>query len=161
MALNILPFTEEEEVFINIIIETMIKGMQQIQSSNQVTGTFRELLIILGMTEEEYLSSIKYRIIEAKEILDNKVEHIIIMDRFDRRLFIHTVVNAYNTPEVYMALSLSYEEPMRIMRSVWAKADEIINYWDRIEGNSLASIFHKAFNFKLKSKRRTRRYGNE
>ena len=161
MALNILPFTEEEEVFINIIIETMIKGMQQIQSSNQVTGTFRELLIILGMTEEEYLPSIKYRIIEAKEILDNKVEHIIIMDKFDRRLFIHTVVNAYNTPEVYMALSLSYEEPMRIMRSVWAKADEIINYWDRIEGNPLASIFHKAFNFKLKSKRRTRRYGNE
>ena len=159
MALNILPFTEEEEVFINIIIETMIKGMQQIQSSNQVTGTFRELLIILGMTEEEYLSSIKYRIIEAKEILDNKVEHIIIMDRFDRRLFIHTVVNAYNTPEVYMALSLSYEEPMRIMRSVWAKADEIINFWDKIEGNSLASIFQKAFG--LKSKRRTRRYGNE
>ena len=161
MALNILPFTEEEEVFINIIIETMIKGMQQIQSSNQVTGTFRELLIILGMTEAEYLPSIKYRIIEAKEILDNKVEHIIIMDKFDRRLFIHTVVNAYNTPEVYMALSLSYEEPMRIMRSVWAKADEIINYWDRIEGNSLASILYKAFNFKLKSKRRTRRYGNE
>ena len=161
MALNILPFTEEEEVFINIIIETMIKGMQQIQSTNQVTGTFKELLIILGMTEEEYLSSIKYRIIEAKEILDNKVEHIIIMDRFDRRLFIHTVVNAYNTPEVYMALSLSYEEPMGIMRSVWAKADEIINYWDRIEGNSLASILYKAFNFKLKSKRRTRRYGNE
>ena len=153
MALNILPFTEEEEVFINIIIETMIKGMQQIQSTNQVTGTFKELLIILGMTEEEYLSSIKYRIIEAKEILDNKVEHIIIMDRFDRRLFIHTVVNAYNTPEVYMALSLSYEEPMGIMRSVWAKADEIINYWDRIEGNSLASILYKAFNFKLKSKR--------
>ena len=59
MALNIVPFTEEEEVFINIIIETMIKGMQQIQSTNQVTGTFRELLIILGMTEEEYLSSIK------------------------------------------------------------------------------------------------------
>ena len=161
MALNIVPFTEEEKVFINIIIETMIKGMQQIQSSNQVTGTFRELLIILGMTEEEYLSSIKYRIIEAKEILDNKVEHIIIMDRFDRRLFIHTVVNAYNTPEVYMALSLSYEEPMRIMRSVWAKADEIINYWDRIEGNSLASILYNAFNFKLKSKRRTRRYGND
>ena len=159
MALNILPFTEEEEVFINIIIETMIKGMQQIQSSNQVTGTFRELLIILGMTEAEYLPSIKYRIIEAKEILDNKVEHIIIMDKFDRRLFIHTVVNAYNTPEVYMALSLSYEEPMRIMRSVWAKADEIINYWDRIEGNSLASIFQKAFG--LKNRRRTRRYGNE
>ena len=127
MSLNILPFTEEEEVFINIIIETMIKGMQQIQSSNQVTGTFRELLIILGMTEAEYLSSIRYRIIEAKEILDNKVEHIIIMDKFDRRLFIHTVVNAYNTPGVYMALSLHYEEPMRIMRSVWAKADEIIN----------------------------------
>ena len=159
MALNILPFTEEEEVFINIIIETMIKGMQQIQSSNQVTGTFKELLIILGMTEAEYLPSIKYRIIEAKEILDNKVEHIIIMDKFDRRLFIHTVVNAYNTPEVYMALSLSYEEPMRIMRSVWAKADEIINFWDKIEGNSLASIFQKAFG--LKSKRRTRRYGNE
>lgn len=159
MALNILPITEEEKVFIDIIIETMIKGMQQIQSSNQVTGTFRELLIILGMTEEEYLPSIKYRIIEAKEILDNKVEHIIIMDRFDRRLFIHTVVNAYNTPEVYMALSLSYEEPMRIMRSVWAKADEIINFWDKIEGNSLASIFQKAFG--LKSKRRTRRYGNE
>ena len=159
MALNILPFTEEEEVFINIIIETMIKGMQQIQLSNQVTGTFRELLIILGMTEEEYLSSIKYRIIEAKEILDNKVEHIIIMDRFDRRLFIHTVVNAYNTPEVYMALSLHYEEPMRIMRSVWAKVDEIINYWDKVEGNTLASIFQKAFG--LKSKRRTRRYGNE
>ena len=98
MALNILPFTEEEEVFINIIIETMIKGMQQIQSSNQVTGTFKELLIILGMTEAEYLPSIKYRIIEAKEILDNKVEHIMIMDKFDRRLFIHTVVNAYNTP---------------------------------------------------------------
>ena len=159
MALNILPFTEEEEVFINIIIETMIKGMQQIQSSNQVTGTFKELLIILGMTEAEYLPSIKYRIIEAKEILDNKVEHIIIMDKFDRRLFIHTVVNAYNTPEVYMALSLSYEEPMRIMRSVWAKADEIINFWYKIEGNSLASIFQKAFG--LKSKRRTRRYGNE
>ena len=159
MALNILPFTEEEEVFINIIIETMIKGMQQIQSSNQVTGTFRELLIILGMTEEEYLSSIKYRIIEAKEILDNKVEHIIIMDKFDRRLFIHTVVNAYNTPEVYMALGLHYEEPMSIMRSVWAKADEIINYWDKVEGNTLASIFQKAFG--LKSKRRTRRYGNE
>ena len=83
------------------------------------------------------------------------------MDKFDRRLFIHTVVNAYNTPEVYMALSLSYEEPMRIMRSVWAKADEIIHYWDRVEGNSLASILYKAFNFKLKSKRRTRRYGNE
>ena len=159
MALNILPFTEEEEVFINIIIETMIKGMQQIQSSNQVTGTFKELLIILGMTEAEYLPSIKYRIIEAKEILDNKVEHIIIMDKFDRRLFIHTVVNAYNTPEVYMALSLHYEEPMRIMRSVWAKADEIINFWYKIEGNSLASIFQKAFG--LKSKRRTRRYGNE
>lgn len=159
MALNILPFTEEEEVFINIIIETMIKGMQQVQSSNQVTGTFKELLIILGMTEEEYLPSIKYRIIEAKEILDNKVEHIIIMDKFDRRLFIHTVVNAYNTPEVYMALSLHYEEPAIIMRSVWAKADEIINFWDKIEGNSLASIFQKAFG--LKSKRRTRRYGNE
>ena len=159
MALNILPITEEEKVFIDIIIETMIKGMQQIQSSNQVTGTFKELLIILGMTESEYLPSIKYRIIEAKEILDNKVEHIIIMDKFDRRLFIHTVVNAYNTPEVYMALSLSYEEPMRIMRSVWAKADEIINFWDKIEGNSLASIFQKAFG--LKSKRRTRRYGNE
>lgn len=159
MALNILPITEEEKVFIDIIIETMIKGMQQIQSSNQVTGTFKELLIILGMTEAEYLPSIKYRIIEAKEILDNKVEHIIIMDKFDRRLFIHTVVNAYNTPEVYMALSLSYEEPMRIMRSVWAKADEIINFWDKIEGNSLASIFQKAFG--LKSKRRTRRYGNE
>ena len=159
MALNILPFTEEEEVFINIIIETMIKGMQQIQSSNQVTGTFKELLIILGMTEAEYLPSIKYRIIEAKEILDNKVEHIIIMDKFDRRLFIHTVVNAYNTPEVYMALSLHYEEPARIMRSVWAKADEIINYWDRVEGNSLASIFQKAFG--LKNRRRTRRYGNE
>ena len=159
MALNILPFTEEEEVFINIIIETMIKGMQQVQSSNQVTGTFKELLIILGMTEAEYLPSIKYRIIEAKEILDNKVEHIIIMDKFDRRLFIHTVVNAYNTPEVYMALSLHYEEPARIMRSVWAKADEIINYWDRVEGNSLASIFQKAFG--LKNRRRTRRYGNE
>ena len=161
MALNIVPFTEEEKVFINIIIETMIKGMQQIQSSNQVTGTFRELLIILGMTEEEYLSSIKYRIIEAKEILDNKVEHIIIMDRFDRRLFIHTVVNAYNTPEVYMALSLSYEDPRGIMRSVWGKADEIINYWDRVEGNSLASIFQKAFGLKHKRKTRTRRYGNE
>ena len=159
MALNILPFTEEEEVFINIIIETMIKGMQQVQSSNQVTGTFKELLIILGMTEAEYLHSIKYRIIEAKEILDNKVEHIIIMDKFDRRLFIHTVVNAYNTPEVYMALSLHYEEPARIMRSVWAKADEIINYWDRVEGNSLAGIFQKAFG--LKNRRRTRRYGNE
>ena len=161
MALNIVPFTEEEKVFINIIIETMIKGMQQIQSTNQVTGTFKELLIILGMTEEEYLSSIKYRIIEAKEILDNKVEHIIIMDKFDRRLFIHTVVNAYNTPEVYMALSLSYEEPMRIMRSVWAKADEIINFWDKIEGNSLASIFQKAFVLKNRRRTRTRRYGNE
>ena len=161
MALNIVPFTEEEKVFINIIIETMIKGMQQIQSTNQVTGTFKELLIILGMTEEEYLSSIKYRIIEAKEILDNKEEHIIIMDKFDRRLFIHTVVNAYNTPEVYMALALSYEEPMRIMRSVWGKADEIIHYWDRVEGNSLASIFQKAFGLKNKRKTRTRRYGNE
>ena len=161
MALNIVPFTEEEKVFINIIIETMIKGMQQIQSTNQVTGTFKELLIILGMTEEEYLSSIKYRIIEAKEILDNKEEHIIIMDKFDRRLFIHTVVNAYNTPEVYMALSLSYEEPMRIMRSVWAKADEIINFWDKIEGNSLASIFQKAFVLKNRRRTRTRRYGNE
>ena len=163
MALNILPFKEEEKVFINIVIETMIKGMKQVQEDKHISGTFRELLIIMEISEEEYISSIKSRIKEAKEILDNKTEHVIILDEFDRRLFMHTIVNAYNTPEVHTTLNfLGSYDSFGVIRSVWGKAEEIIRYWDSLQDNVLTSLLNKAFNVKLKLKtNRKKRYGNK
>lgn len=124
IELDILPFTEAEQDFLRVILSLMWKGYQKVNKIGRTAGTYSTILNILGIEEEALISSIKYRMMELEEAMD-ELERIIILDNYDRKLFMHTV--SYVRHDKVLSKVLDKEA----MDSIWDKYERVNNFWTK------------------------------